>query len=269
MKWIGLVLAACCAGRGAHGAETAQERGKRVVMEALQALGGDAYRKMEDRVESGRAYSFDDNRLSGLSVVKIYTRYLVQPAIPEAGKIYVRERQGFGKDEFQTYLFSDEGAWEITFRGARPLPDERVALYKDSLRRNILYILHNRLNEPGLDFYSQGSDRWENKPVDIVEVTDKDNNTVSVYFDQLSKLPVRQVYRRKNQEYKDFDTEMTVFGNYRDVGGGVKWPMQVRRDRNGSKIFEMFAESVEINKGLKDELFTVPANVKVIPKKGK
>src|SRR3954452_543346 len=106
MKWMGLVLAASFA---AGAAETAQERGKRVVMEALQALGGDAYRKMEDRVESGRAYSFDDNRLSGLSVVKTYPGYRAQPAIPEAGKIYVRERQGFGKDEFQTYLFSDEG----------------------------------------------------------------------------------------------------------------------------------------------------------------
>lgn len=268
MKLTVLILAACCAWRPAGAAETAQERGKRVVHEALQALGGDAYLKMEDRVEAGRAYSFHENRLAGLSVAKIHTRYLVAPAVPAPGTIYLRERDGFGKDEFQSFLFRDDGAWEITFRGAQTLPDERLANWKDSTRRNILYILHNRLKEPGLAFYSNGTDRWENKPVEIVEITDAENSTVTVMFDAASKLPVRQVYRRRNPEYKDFDTETMLFGNYRDLGG-VKWPYQIRRDRNGQKVFEMFSESVEVNKGLKDDLFALPANMKVMPKKGK
>jgi hypothetical protein len=266
MKWTALILAACCAWRPAAAAETAQDRGKRVVYEALQALGGDAFLRMEDRVESGRAYSFHSGQLSGLAVAKIYTRYITQPPTPARGAIYMREREGLGKDEFQTFLFREDGGWEITFRGAQPLPDERVTNFKDSTRRNIFYILHNRLKEPGLAFYSQGSDRWENRPVEKVEITDAENTMVTVYFDQSSKLPVRQVFRRRNNEYKDFDTEVSLFAKYRDVGGGVQWPFDIRRDRNGDKIFEMFSESVEINKGLKDDLFTLPANVKMLPK---
>ena len=77
----------------ANGAETRQDRGKRVVEEALRALGGDAYLHMEDRIEMGRAYSFYREELSGLSVAKIYTRYLT----PTPGKIAVRERDSFGK----------------------------------------------------------------------------------------------------------------------------------------------------------------------------
>jgi hypothetical protein len=269
MRRVVFLLAACCAWQPAGAAETRQERGKRVVYEALQALGGDAFLKMEDRVESGRAYSFHGNRLAGLSVAKIYTRYVSAPDPPAPGTIYLRERDGFGKDEFQTFLFRDDGAWEITFRGAQTLPDERLATWKDSIRRNVLYILNKRLKEPGLAFYSQGTDRWENKPVEIVEITDAENAAVMVYFDAMSKLPVRQVYRRRNPEYKDFDTEVMLFGNYRDAGGGVKWPTQIRRDRNGSKVFEMFSESVEVNKGLRDDLFTLAANIKVLPKKGK
>ena len=117
-----------------------------------------------------------------------------------------------------------------------------------------------------MSFYSQGSDRWENRPVEIVDITDADNLTVTVYFDQSSKLPVRQIFRRRNPEFKDFDTEVSLFAQYRDVGGGVKWPFDIRRDRNGDKIFEMYADSVEINKDLKDDLFTLPANVKMLPK---
>ena len=81
--FLSLALAA-----GALAAESAQERGKRVVNEALQAVGGKAYLAMEDRVESGRAYSFFRQQLEGLSVAKIYTRYLT----PVPGKPSVREQ---------------------------------------------------------------------------------------------------------------------------------------------------------------------------------
>ena len=249
------------------GAETAQERGKRVVNEALRALGGAAFLKMEDRVESGRAYRFNREQLSGLSVAKIYTRYLVRPEPPPpAGRPYVRERQAFGKDELPYILFNESGGWEVTYKGARPLEDQRIADYHDSTRRNIFYILRQRLGEPGLDFYSQGSDRVENRPVEKVEITDAENVMVTVYFDQSSKLPVRQTFRRRNPQYKDFDTETTLFAKYRDVGGGVMWPFDVRRDRNGEKVFEMFADSVQINKNFTDELFTLPADLKLLPK---
>jgi hypothetical protein len=266
MRWRVLVLlagfAAC-----AQAAETAQERGKRVVEEALKALGGDAFLRMQDRVETGRAYSFYRGQLSGLSVAHIYTQYLqpVKPPVP--GKLLVRERSTFGKQEEDVFIYHEDKGWEITFRGAHELDEERVARFRDSTLRNILYILRTRMKEPGLSFYSQGRDFWENRPVEVVEITDADNNMVTVYFDSATKLPVRQVFKRRNKEYNDFDTEVTLFAKYRDVGGGVHWPFDIRRDRNGEKVFEMFSDSVEINQDLKDSLFELPANVKT--RKGK
>jgi len=243
-------------------AETAQERGKRVVYAALQALGGDAFLHMEDRVETGRAYSFYREELQGLSVAKIYTRYLT----PAPGQLAVRERETFGKDESSAVLFTENGAWEVTYRGARPLEDKRYANYKDGTLRNVFYILRQRLKEPGMDFYSRGSDLYENRPVEIVDITDAEGLTVTVYFSQLTRLPERQVFKRRNPEYKDFDTEVATFANYRDVGGGVKWPMNMRRERNGEKTFEIYSNSVQVNKNLKDDLFTLPGNIKMLPK---
>ncbi len=242
-------------------AETAAERGKRVVNDALQSVGGDAYLKMHDRVEAGRAYSFYRQELTGLSVAKIYTRYLA----PTPGKIAVRERQAFGKDQYAAVLFTENGAWEITFRGARPLEDKRYEAYQDSTLRNIFYILRQRLKDPGMTFYSQGADIFENSPVEIVDITDAENRTVTVYFTQSTKLPLRQIFKRRNPDDKQWDEEVTVFSKYRDIGG-VKWPFDVRRDRNGEKIYEMYADSVEINKDLTDELFTLPASLKLLPK---
>ena len=253
---LGLLCAAC-----APAAETAQQRGKRVVYEALEALGGKAYLAMEDRVEAGRAYSFFHERLQGLSIAHIYSRYLV----PEPGKVCVRERQNFSKDESYGVLFNEQGGWEVTFRGATPLAPARIALYRDSMLRNIFYILRERLDEPGLEFYSQGGDIYENLPVQIVDITGSDGLTVTVYFSQLNKLPVRQIFKRRNPEFKDFDTEESFFAKYHDVGGGVKWPENIRRLRNGEKIYEIFSESVQINRNLKDDLFTLPAKLKILP----
>ena len=267
MRGTGILMVCCALAAAvppgtAGAAETARERGKRVIGEALQALGGKAYLAMEDRVEAGRAYSFFREELQGLSVAKIYTRYLT----PVPGQPSVRERETFGKDASSGVLFNETGAWEITFRGARPLEDKRVAAFRDSTLRNIFYILRQRMNEPGIEFYSPGSDRYENRPVEVVDITDADGKTVTVYFSQSSKLPVRQVYRRRNPEFKDFDTEETVFAKYRDVGGGVMWPMSMKRERNGERLFEIYSESVQINKNLTDDLFTLPEKLKILPK---
>jgi len=246
----------------AASAETFQERGKRVVEQSLRALGGDAFLNMQDRVESGRAYSFYRQELSGLSIAKIYTRYLA----PVPGQISARERQAFGKNEYDAVLFTENGAWEMTFRGARPLADQRYDAYKDSTLRNIFYILRERLKEPGMDFYSRGSDIFQNTPVEIVDITDADGRTVTVYFSQSTKLPVRQVFKRRNPEFKDFDAEEMVFSKYRDIGGGVMWPFDMRRDRNGEKVYEIYSDSVEINRSLRDNLFELPGNLKILPK---
>ncbi|HEY1496053.1 MAG TPA: hypothetical protein VGF49_15985, partial [Candidatus Solibacter sp.] len=66
--------------------------------------------------------------------------------------------------------------------------------------------------------------------------------------------------------YKDFDKEETLFAKYRNIGGGVMWPMSIRRQRNGEKLYEMYSDSVQINKNLKDDLFTLPGSIKLLPK---
>jgi hypothetical protein len=250
----------------AASAETSQERGKRIIDEALAALGGQNYLNMRDRVESGRAYSFYREKLSGLSRATIYTRYLVRPEPPVPGFLGLRERQAFGKDENSAVLFAEDKGYEITFRGARPLADDLIQRFKESTLHNIFYILRQRLGEPGLIFESKGADVLDNQPVEIVDITDAQNRTVTVYFHQSTKLPVRQVFYRRDPQTKDRIEEVTVYAKYRDVGGGVMWPFSIQRERDQEKIYEIYSDSVTINQDLKDNLFTLPANLKILKK---
>lgn len=263
MTRILMLFAAGAAMCAAQSAETRQARAKRVVDQAVEALGGQAFLHMNDFVQSGRSYSFDNGKLAGTILTTIYTRYLP----PVAGKAEILEKDAYGKDESSGSLFTMDGAWEYNFHGIRVMDAERLKNFKDSTLRNIFYILRQRLQEPGLSLYSQGADLWENRPVEVVDITDGDNNTTTVYFGQMDKVPVRQVFRRRNTTYNDFDTEVTLYAKYHE-SQGINWPMDIRRDRNGVKVYEMYSDSAEFNKDFNDSVFALPPKLKMM-KQGK
>lgn len=241
--------------------QSGEARAKRVIDEALAALGGAKFLAMEDRIESGRAYSFYREQLTGLSVATIYTRYLTVAPGRTGQDLGLRERQAFGKNEDSFVLFREDGAWDVTYRGAKPLEKDRVDRYRDSTLHNIFYILRQRLSEPGMLFESRGLEVVENLPVEVVDITDSENRTVTVYFHQSTKLPVRQSWVWRDPQTKERNEEITRFSRYRDVGGGVQWPHQILRERNGEKIYEMFSESVVINRDLTDNLFSADSGI--------
>lgn len=244
-------------------------RGKQIVDEAVAALGGNAFLTMKDRVERGRAYSFYHEQLSGLSRAVLYTRYLTRPEPPQYGFIGLRERQSFGKKEDVYIVFNEDGGHEITYRGARPLAEASKTRWRESLLHNILYTLRMRLGEPGLVFEFRGSQIYENFPVNVVDVVDSENAVTTVYFNQSSKLPVRQEWINRNPATRAQISEVTVFSKYRDIGGGIQWPMVLRRERDGEKVFEMFADDVKANQGLTDDLFALPAGITMLDPIGK
>jgi len=235
-----------------------QTVGKQLLADALAALGGPAFMAMNDRTEVGRLYSFYRERLSGLTRARIYTRYGPEP---KPGELAVRERQSYGKDkEEYAILFEETAGYQVSGRGARPLLPDVWARYQDTTLRNIFYILRHRRNEPGLILEHKETGVLENQPVEVLDITDAENRLVTVYLHRTTKLPLRQVfYRRDAMRYRH--EEITIFAKYRDVGGGAMWPWNIVRNRDGEKAFEIFSEQVTINDKLKPELFELPPDL--------
>ncbi len=247
---IFVLLAAFCVGETPSAA-----RGKKVIDDAVAALGGDKFLEMQDRVETGRAYSFYRDRLSGLSIAKIYTRYLVVDPTKSDHDLGVRERQAFGKNEDSAVVLLEDSGVNITYHGPKPIPAEDFERYRETTLHSIFYILRQRLHEKGMEFDFVGSDVVDRVPVDIVDVIDAANFTVRVYIHQTTKLPVMQSFSRLDPKTKDRDEELTRFDRYRE-NQGIQWPYQVTRERNGEKIYQIFAESVSFNQDLTDDLFS-------------
>ncbi len=159
-------------------AQTPVSQGRQVIDQAVAALGGDHFLHMRNRLATGRIYSFFRDQLSGLSLAKIYVECL--PEAPGSG-LALRERELLGKKLDYSYLFLPDQGWDITFRGARPIPEEDWQRYARTTRNDILYILRFRLNEPGMQFDYVSSEVYLSRHVEIVDITDaKDRDGTGV-----------------------------------------------------------------------------------------
>src|SRR5580700_5214763 len=116
----------------------AEKRGRQLIDQAVQALGGENFLNMQDRIETGRAYSYYRDQISGLSIAKIYTRYITVAPDKSGEEVAQREREAFGKNEDSSVMFNENGGWEINWRGSKELPKDRLDRYRDTTLRNVL-----------------------------------------------------------------------------------------------------------------------------------
>ncbi|HZL57234.1 MAG TPA: hypothetical protein VFC21_09145 [Bryobacteraceae bacterium] len=232
-------------------AQTSQQRGRAIVDKVIEALGGDGFRHMNGRTEIGRSYTFYRDQITGLSPARIYTKYYP----PEGATLRAKQRQIFGKKQEDAVILTDTAAWEITFRGPKKLPAERVQQFVDTTLHEIFYILRARIDEPGMAFESRGRDVVENQPVEIVEIYDAENRNVTVWFHQDTLLPVRQRFKRWDPIVKDQREEITRYTKYREAGNGVMWPHDTQRERDKEKIYELYSDKVTVDDNLPESMF--------------
>jgi hypothetical protein len=243
-------------------AQTTPNKGRQIVDQAIAALGGDRFLHMRNHIASGRIYSFFHDEMSGLDLAKVYVAYLDQAPI---NGVAVTEREVLGKKQDYSYLFLEDQGWDVTYRGARPIPDETWDRYVRTTRNDILYFLRERINEPGLTFDFVGSDVYVSTHVEIVDITDAQDQTIRVYFDHNTMLPIHETYTWLDPLTKEHNDEVTDFDKYRDAGG-VMWPFSVERQRNGYKTYQIFASNVEVDQPLPPNIFELPAGAKRLKK---
>lgn len=240
-----------------------QTRGKAIIDKAVAALGGSAFSHMRTLITQGRVYGFFHDQMSGLDIARTYVEYADEAP---AKKLGVQERQVLGKKQDYSYLFLPDQAFDITFRGARPVPDENWQRYYRATYNDILYILRFRLKEPGLLFDYVGSEVLLSVHAEVVDVTDAEGLSIRIYFDHNTMLPIRQTYNWMDPTTRERNEEVTIYDKWRNAGFGVMWPFSIERQRNGYKIYQSFSDAVEVNKGLPAKIFDLPEGAKILKK---
>jgi hypothetical protein len=244
-------------------AQTAGQRGKSLVDKTIYALGGDAFRNLRGRTEIGRAYSFYHEQLSGLSIARVYTKYLPPDSLSPVKMV---QRQVFGKKLDEAVIFGEKEAWDVTYRGATQIAADRFDQFRDSTLHDIFYILRQRLGEPGLEIEAKGTEVVENQTTETLEIFDSENRSVTVWVSATTFLPVRQRFLRWDPTIKDRIEETANYTKYRESGNGVMLPWATERERDKQRIFQMYSDHVSVTEPLADNLFELSPGVKILKK---
>ena len=244
-------------------AQTRQERAKQLLEQCLEAIGGDAFLNVRNMVQKGRAYSFRRQNLRGLAVMSIFTRFDPMRESDDPDWLPVSRREVYTEKGDYYVLFQNGKGWEVTFRGARPLPEDSLLRYRESTRRDIFYILRYRLEEPGMYFYYVGTEIIDNVPTHAIEIVDGQGDAVTVYLRMSDNLPVQQVYIRRDPKTRIPYEEKSLFSKYRKVGR-VSVPWNIQRRRDDSKIFELFGRTAEINRA-PAQMFALQKKLAILP----
>ena len=247
-------------------AETSQEHARRVMDKCIDGLGGDAFRQMPGHLETGKAFRFYNDSITGLEPAKIYTKYFATPQGKGDKTLREAQRQVLGKKDEEAVILTATEGWDVTYRGAEAIPEDKIEQFREHLLTDIFYILRTRLDEPNMSLFSRGADVVENQPTEIVDYYDADNRNVTIWIHSSTWLPVRQLVKRWDPLIKDRREEMTHYTKYRDAGNGVMWPHEIQRDRDGEKTYWLISDTVAVG-NYPDTMFQLPPNVKILKTK--
>ena len=245
-------------------AETRQEKGQRLVREAFEAIGGKEFLNVRTQVRAGRAYSFYNRQVRGQARITIYDKF--QDMEPDKGPEWlpISRREVYTEKGDYYALFMNGAGYEVTYRGAVPQPEDYMTRYRLATRRDIFYFMRYRMDEPGLYYYYKGTEIIDNVPCDSLDIVDAEGEAITLYIRQADGLPIQQLYLRRDPKTRIPYEEKSVFGRYRPIGDTLL-PWIIRRERDGDRVFELYAQSYEINQPLTASVFEIPEGVPVLP----
>jgi hypothetical protein len=225
-------------------AEDADTRkAKALVQQAIQALGGDAWLNVRDRETQGRGYSFHHGRPSnGGAIFWSFSQYPDQ------------QRDEITKERDIAELYVGNKGYEITYKGVHPMKDEDLTNYLRLRHYSLDAVLRAWVNEPGMLFLFEGNAIAAQHAALRVSLTNTKNETVTLYFDTDTHLPVKKTFEWRDPVDRQKNLEEEVYENYRPVSGTMQ-PYNVTRFFNGDMAGERFLNSVTINQGLDQAMF--------------
>ena len=218
-------------------------KARALLDQMIQALGGQAYLKIQDISQEGRTYSFYHGRPNSYGI--IFWRFYKYPD---------KERVELTKKRDVIYVNNGDKGYEITYKGTRAQEPKDVA---DTVRRRhyaLDWVLRHWLSEPGVALFYEGHSVAEQKPVEQVTVMNAHNEGVTLYIEVDTHLPVKKTFSWRDPTDKERNIEDEVYDNFRPIQG-VMTPLTLTRFYNGDMSNQRFLSSVSYDKGLADTMF--------------
>lgn len=218
-------------------------KAKEFIDQAIQALGGQTFLTIRDREQQGRGYAFHHGRPSGGG--NLFWSFTEFPD---------KERVEITKERDIAELYVGNKGWELTYKGAHPIEEKDLSDYLRRRRFSLDTVLRTWLTDPGVILLYEGNAIAAQHPAVQVTLINTKNESVTLYFDTDSHLPVKKSFEWRDPVDKQKNLEEEVYENYRQVAG-IMAPYNVTRFFNGDMSSQRFLNSVTINQGLDQAMF--------------
>lgn len=229
------------------GVQTDQDnaaKAKRIILQGIQALGGQAYLTWRTQTSQGRSYSFHHGQANSLG-----TPFWRFKQYPDRDRLELTKK----RDVFE--IFTGDKGYEVTYRGVRSLDDkEELQPYLRRRHFGLDVVLREWINQPGVALFYEGQTLAAQKQTDQVTVMNANNEAVTINFDINTHLPVRRSFTWRDPTDKERNAEEEIYDNYRNVQG-INTPFDVTRTYNGEMSAQSFLTSASYNEELKPEMF--------------
>jgi len=237
-------------------AQSNQQKARAQIDQMIQALGGQAYLNAQDFYTEGRSGSFHNESLVGTS---LYYRFWMWPD---------KDRIELTKQRDIVQLFFGDQAYEITYRGIRPLSLEKEEKVRQAVIRrhySLENVLRAWLNEPGILLLDEGPGISEGHLGEKITIINSKNESVTLMVDPTTHLPLEKRFSTRDPRYRDKDEEITIYGDWKVIQGINTARMTVIK-RNGETISQQILLNITYNMHPPDSLFD-PAIAKINPVK--
>ena len=241
-------------------------KAKALIAQAIDALGGPAYTSYTTRSEEGRTYSLYHSQTRGAGVV--YRRFYkyadkdrVEVALERGMSVYdiipfpipVPEGKANKKTDVAIIHNGDKG-FEVSYKGTE---QEEAKDTRDYVRRrgtSLEWVLRQWIHEPGMAFFYDGTALGNANLADKVTITNSKNESVTLFLDTVTHLPVKKSFTWRDAKDKGQNVEEEQYDNYKPVQG-IMTPYALSRFYNGDLVSERFLNKVKYNDEMADSLF--------------
>lgn len=222
-----------------------------VIAAAVEAMGGKAYLDVRNSHSSGRYFIFDREGRKGYAPYKDWTNLE-----PIKWRFQLWEGK---KQSVEVYNLELGKGWKLEGRESlEEAKSEDVEAFRKSASRDLDILLKKRLKEEGMNLYYYGPDdvAGGGGSTEAVEFLDSTNQSVVVFFDLKTHLPVKleaEVTDRMGLRHK----EEVEFFNWHTIQN-VHTPLRVDASLDGQPSQQRFVEKIEYNLPLSEDLFLEP-----------
>jgi len=225
---------------------------RKLLAEMVEALGGQKWLTLKDTFLYGRTSGFFQGKPTG-AITDFYS--LRTPPTPQAQG---QERVEYTKKRDIVSIFNENAAWEITYRGKRPLPEDQSSDYFRRRDHSIETAILVWLKDPATVLLSDGQQIAERHLTDQITLISASNDDITLQLDTETHLPLRRIFHWRDPLYKDKNEEVDEYDDYHLIDG-IQTPFTLTRFHNGDMVSERFLYKAEYNVPIAPDAFDADA----------